>query len=56
MPTKYTDGPESPDTSDESTKQYAPNPVAAPNTADTSTSVPNRTEYTDGPEPSQNEV
>lgn len=56
MPTKYTDGPESPDTTDETTKAYTPNPVAAPTTGDTATSALNRTEYTDGPEPVQDEI
>ena len=51
----YTDGPEQPDTSKESPQPYTPNPSVAPDTADTSTGVPNRTEYTDGPEPTQAE-
>lgn len=56
MPNKYTDGPEPPDTTDEIPKVTTPNPSVAPSTADTSPSGQNRTEYTDGPEPTQDEV
>lgn len=56
MSSSYTDGPESPDTSREVPKAYTPNPSTAPNVADSATTGQNRSEYTDGPEPTQDEM